>query len=164
MMKLIKTTVLDTTAASVTISNIPQEFKSLKLIVSVRSSFAYASIWVRPNNSVSNITNRVLEGYGSGVASATTTGNILGQGTGSGATANTFSNTEFTFPNYSSSSYKTVFTSTVNENNGTLAYQDLIASLWSENTAITSFTILPSTDGSAANFVAGSTFYLYGIA
>jgi hypothetical protein len=54
------------------------------------------------------------------------------------ATANTFGNTEFYIPNYTSSNYKSFSVDGVTENNATAAFA-LYAGLWSNTAAITSF-------------------------
>lgn len=160
MLKLIKTTVLDASAASVTISNIPQEFKTLKLIVSARIDSTNATSIFKPNNSSSNLSERNLNGNGATAASTSTTSGYWFYHTVTGDTASTFSNVEITIPNYSGSTNKPASISSVTENNGTTAYQHLIAGLWSNTSAITSIVAVPF----GGNYVAGSTFYLYGIA
>lgn len=168
MLKLIKTTVLDASAASVTISNIPQEFKTLKLIVSARSNDtnagAFDGLKVQFNSVTTGYSERLLYGTGSSALSTSQSGDnsIHFQYIANNAgTASTFGNTEVTIPNYNSSSNKPVAGSSVSENNGTAAIQALNAGLWSNSAAITSIVLSPN---SAGNFLAGSTFYLYGVA
>ena len=74
---------------------------------------------------------------------------------------NSFANTEFYIPNYTSSSYKSFTSNGVGENNGTTALSGLFAGLWSSTSAISSIEVDPQ-DGSA--WLVGSTFYLYGLA
>lgn len=168
-MKLIKTTVLDTTAASVTISNIPQEFKSLKLITSIRTdgSATATNALLTFNGSSSGYSERLLYGDGVTARSANAAGTSIiwtNLATANLGTAGTFGNSEITIPNYSSNTTnKVVLSSSVNESNSTTANhanQYLDAAIWSNNSSITSITLT----GSSQNFVAGSTFYLYGIA
>ena len=168
MLKLIKTTVLDASAASVTISNIPQEFKTLKLVYSLRGdlSSVVTYVVVEFNGVSTNRSAKLLAGSGSSAYSGNYPSDIFTAANGSTATASTFSNGELVLPNYSGSTNKPMSISVVNENNGTTADQWLFAGLWSNTSPITSIT-LSAADGSLAknkNFVAGSTFFLYGIA
>lgn len=165
MLKLIKTTVLDAAAASVTISNIPQEFKSLKLVVSARSSRGAGNLedgfGVSYNGTTTNYSYKILAGDGASTSSASTAYEQVWSGRipASGATASVFGNLEVTIPNYSGSSNKATSINSVTENNATNAYQVLEAQLWSNSAAVTSV-VLSALNG---NLVAGSTFYLYGI-
>ena len=159
---------LNASASSVTFSNIPQTgYTDLVLKVSARSSYTglVADDIAMTFNSVSSgYSDKVITGDGSSVysfsnGSGTTKmyfGNIPGN-----ATANTFSNTEVYIPNYTSSTSKSVSIDGSSENNATNAYLNLIAGLMSSTAAITSITLV---SGRSANFVAGSTFSLYGIA
>ena len=163
--QLIESQSLSASAASVTFSNIPQTYKSLKLLVSARTEIAdnadYAS--VKPNNTTSNQTWRQLTGNGSAAASSNGTG-VFGllRTTGSTTTSNTFGNSLLELPNYSSTTAnKPASGDGVGENNATATFMNLSASLWSDTTAITSLVIAP---GGGTNFVFGSTFQLYGLA
>lgn len=167
MLKLIKTTVLDANAASVTISNIPQEFKTLKLVYSLRSDIAAGGGYavIEFNGVGTNRSSRLLAGSGSSAYSGSYASDMFTSTDGASATASTFSNGELVIPNYSGSTNKPMSISTVYENNATAAEQWLFAALWSNTAAITSITF-SAADGSLAknkNFVAGSSFYLYGI-
>jgi hypothetical protein len=76
------------------------------------------------------------------------------------STSSTFGNGEIYISNYSSTSqYKSVSVDAVTETNATDARSELNAMLWSSNNAVTSITLYGNT-----NFVANSTFYLYGVA
>lgn len=163
-MKLIKTTVLDASAASVTISNIPQEFKTLRLWISARSSLGASAenIQIALNGSSSSITVRRLYGDGGAAYSDNDSLARIGIMPASTSTSNTFSNADVVFPNYSSTTANKPFASSmVEEKNATASYLTMSALLLSSNSAITSLTLTPY---SAGSFVAGSTFYLYGIA
>lgn len=163
MLKLIKTTVLDASAASVTISNIPQEFKTLKLVVSARgtNSSNVVEINMAPNNSTSNLSWRLIEGDASTAYSANNTTSRIGAIPAASNTASTFGSLEYVFPNYSGATNKPYSGVLVTENNASFgAYQDIKAVLWSNTSAITSMVFSVS----SGSFAAGSTFYLYGIA
>jgi hypothetical protein len=151
-------------AASVTLpatGTIPQTYTDLKVVATARStrSGSVDDLVIRFNGSSSNYTGRRLYGSGSSAVSDTLT-DIRGFATGAGTTASTFSNTEFYIPNYTSSNtFKSVSVDAVNENNATESYSGLVAGLWSNNSAITTITLLANN----GNLVEGSTFYLYGI-
>lgn len=151
-------------ASNITFSSIPQTYTDLLVKISARtdrSGFTYDNIVIYPNGSSSSLSGIYLLGYGSGVVSATDTGGLGAAGAdGASATANTFSNGEIYFPNYTSSNYKSFSTDAVLENNGTDGRQGLTASLWSNTSAITSLEIRPS---SGPNFVQYTTATLYGI-
>lgn len=159
---------LNNTAASVTFDNIPQSgYTDLKVVVSGRSARTGTNadnLNITFNGSTSGYSGRVLYGDGSGAGSYTpATTYILGEIPTANTTANTFGNAEFYIPNYRSSNFKSVSLDSVTENNASgagSAYADLIAGLWSNTAAITSIRVASQ----VANFVAGSTFSLYGIA
>jgi len=142
--------------SSITFSNIPQTYTDLVLKVSARTDFAStSSLLFRPNGSTSNLIAKRI--YATGTSALSDTGiNALQNGTDT--TANTFTNIEVYFPNYTSSNYKYFNLDGVMENNATFGYTYLMSFLWSDNTAISSLTL--AADG---NFLSGSTFYLYGI-
>jgi predicted ATP-dependent Lon-type protease len=103
----------------------------------------------------------VLYGFdGTTVAGGGGTDKFLGWQTGGGAIASAFSNIDVYFPNYASSNYKSYSADLVAENNSSSAYiLNLMASSWSDATAISSIQILCETHSFAVN----SSFYLYGI-
>jgi hypothetical protein len=155
-------------ASSVTFSGIPQTgYTDLILKASIRTGRANvtSSLAMRFNgDTASNYTSRALDGGGTTANSfAQTTSRIVYfYGPGSTATSNTFSNTEFYIPNYTSSNYKSVSIDGVVENNGTDASDTITAGLWSSTSAITSIYI-DEPFGSSL-FQQYSTFYLYGVA
>jgi len=156
-------------ASSVTFSSIPSTFTDLKVVTSIRTTRSNtdpgADIQVYFNGSGGTAYSlKELRGIGSGTpGSGSTTGAAyLGFliGHSSYGTANTFANTEIYIPNYTSSNYKSVSCDSVIENNGTTAFANLYAGLWSNTSAITSITIA---DNNSSSFVQYSSFYLYGI-
>lgn len=169
--QLIQSQSLSASAASVTFSNIPQTYKSLKILVSARddltTSGANNNVTVSINSSSANGTSRELYGTGTAAGSGTMANvkfNYIAS-TGGGATpgtVNSFSNGVMDLPNYSNTTYnKPISSESVSEANVTATFQAMNASLWSQTSAITSITFTPS---SSANFVFGSTFTLYGLA
>jgi len=150
-------------ASSVTFSGIPQTgYTDLLVKFSTRGSSGnvYNEVTVRPNGSSANLSARILEGSGTAASSFTTSDGWAGASVGNGATANTFSNGEIYFPNYTSSNYKSFTSDTVGETNATAAYSDLTANLWSNTAAITSIELRQAVN----LFQQYSTFYLYGVA
>ena len=161
-MTLIARTTLSGTAASVVFTNIPQTFQTLRLMVSARTDEAvtWANATIYFNGANSNITERFLYGNGSGAASGTGTAIEANGIDGANTTASTFGNLSMDVPNYSGSSYKAVSLDHVTENNATSSIQIMTAALWSQTPAISVVTVAAA---STKNFVAGSTFSLYGI-
>jgi hypothetical protein len=155
----IQTYTLSGNTASVTFSNIPQNYTDLKLVVSARQDNTDNNLIFKPNGATTSITTRMLTGDGASASSNTSTTpyGLVGQ---TGFTSNTFGSTEWYIPNYTSANFKSWSVDECNENNGTTAYARLQAGLWSSTAAITSIVF---TAGSSGNFVANSTFTLYGI-
>jgi hypothetical protein len=149
---------LAASAASITLSNIPQTgYTDLKLVFSLRSdTTGVTEFEVELNNT--NPTQRVLKGNG---ASASSNTQIFVTATASGVTSNTFANGEVYIPNYTSTNAKSTSIDNVTENNGTTAYAELVAGLYSTvTTAVTSIRLADN----YGSWVAGSTVYLYGLA
>jgi hypothetical protein len=152
---------LNASAASVTFASIPQTgYTDLKIVVSARCDAANTAFKIRFNGTTTNLSTRYLYGSGSAAASYTEGSNIYGYETASTYTANTFSNSEIYIPNYTSSNVKSVSVDAVTENNATTAEMALFAGLWNNTAAITSVQLVSNT----GNFVANSTFSLYGLA
>lgn len=169
--QLIESQSLQSSAASVTFSNIPQTYKTLILLTSLRTTqTAIASnALVTFNGSASGYSERLVYGNGLVAASASRSSqasiawtNLL---SGASGTSNTFGNAMMVIPNYTSTTVNKPFSSdSVNENNtggGNEANQYLDAGIWANTNAITSITL---TCDSGGNFVFGSTFTLYGLA
>lgn len=159
--KLIEHQALTSSVASVTLGNggtIPQTYKTLKLVVSARCTADAVDNSLTFNGATTNFSDRWLYGDGA-VAGSTTSTKIDFLQVRSTYTANVFSNSEITIPNYAGSTNKPVSVDTVTENNATTSYLLLDAGLWANTAAITSITITPFTGSYAAN----STFTLYGL-
>lgn len=162
---LIESQTLGASAASVTLGSggtIPQTYKTLKVVISARLDTANTNaIEIRPNsdNTSGNYSQKYLEGNGASASSSSLI-KFAGEVNLSTATSSTFASSTTDIPNYAGSTAKPMSGDGVTENNGTTAYQDLLASLWNQTTAITSLYIAP---GGVGNFVSGSTFTLYGL-
>ena len=152
-------------AASVTFANIPQTgYSDLVLKSSARSNRAASEdgLGITVNSASSGYTYRILSGNGSSASSVATAYEQIWAArlNGNTTTSNTFTNSEFYFPNYASSTAKSYSGDTVTENNATEAFATMSAVLQSSTSAITSLTI-QAINGS---LMANSTFYLYGVA
>jgi hypothetical protein len=161
---LLETIELTQSAASVTFDNIPQTgYTDLKLVISARTTRAEVTdaISLSFNGVATNQTSRYIEGVGSGNPGSNALTSFRTQATGATATANAFGNSEFYIPDYAGSTFKSASSDGVSENNATSAYAWIVSNLWSSTAAITSISV---TNLNSANFVANSTFSLYGIA
>jgi hypothetical protein len=146
--------------AAVTFSSIPQGYTDLVIKVSSRKDIA-SYVWsnitsIALNGSTANQTSRNLLNI-DGAASSNSLSSFPYWTVGNAATSNTFSNSEFYIPNYTSNNYKSISLDHTTENNGTSVLQQLSAYLWSSTAAITSITF------NGDNFMANSTFTLYGV-
>jgi hypothetical protein len=161
-MQLIQTQILGTAAASIEFTSIPQDGTDLVVVASLRSNRSpdtEDSAKVEFNNSSSNFSWRRLRGDGSAVNSNAGTDNTLFQNQNAlGTTANTFSSVQMYIPNYTLTINKSFSVDSVNENNATLAWMNILNGLWSNTSAITSIKVLPNV---GTQWVAGSTISLY---
>jgi hypothetical protein len=162
---LISSNTLSSSAASVTFSSIPSTYTDLVLRISARtdaSGGTYDSIYVYINSDTANASARTLYGNGATAGSGSLiAAQIRYSADQGGNTSNTFSNVEIYIPSYTASQYKPFSSFQVIENNATTAYIASQATLYSQNTAISS--LLIKADFYPSNFVSGSSFYLYGI-
>ena len=153
-------------ASSITFSSIPGTYTDLKLVVSGRTNYAGDHDWLllSLNNDTTSghYSSKFVRGTGSSVTSGVGATNYfeIEMLCGNTNTVSTFSNLEVYIPNYTSSNQKSMSVDSVTENNGTIAYTDLIAGLWSQTSAITSIALTPE---NGTLFQQYSTFYLYGI-
>ena len=148
-------------ATDITFSAIPATYTDLVVKLSSRTNRANAVdfLQINFNGSAASFTARGIEGNGASAASYTDTV-FIGATSGNSATASTFGNLEIYIPNYAGSSNKSYSADSVSETNGTTAYTELVAGLWSNTAAITSIKLLSAT---ANNFLQYSTAYLYGV-
>jgi hypothetical protein len=161
----IQTVELNGASASISFNNIPQDYNDLILTYSVRSNRSSEiddPVNITFNNSSTGYSNRELRGSGSGNATSSTPGSTNAFGgfpPAGGATSSTFGSGFLYVSNYRSSTNKSISADHVGENNGTTAYQNLIAGLWSDSSAISSIQIRAQ----VAQWVAGSSASLYGV-
>jgi hypothetical protein len=162
---LISSNVLTASAASVTFSSIPATYTDLVLRVSARddSATVQQQFLLRLNGDTSSLYSiTYLEGNGSAASSGNQAASYIGRTpvVGASATSNTFNNAEFYIPSYTAAQNKPISVFGASETNATAAQIDAIAGLYRSSTAISSLTALCA---GAAQFVSGSSFYLYGI-
>lgn len=169
---LLETIQLTQNAASVTFDNIPQTgYTDLKVVCSSRddrSGQPNGDLTLRvayngTTNTGSIYTMKRVGGSGAtGFSDGTATTSLpFGMSTSTTATANVYGNSEFYITNYTSSTSKSFSAEGASENNATTAFTALNAGLIATNNPITGIVIFPFL---ASNFIAGSTFSLYGIA
>jgi hypothetical protein len=168
--ELIASVTVSTPQSSVSFTSIPSTFTDLSVKYSSRGtgSYGYANVKVSFNGTPSGTaySGRLVAGYTTGVLSQSSSSAdsfIFTYSDGANATANTFSNGEVYVPNYLSSNNKSISADSVTESNSGAAYiatQGLGAGLWASSSAINRID-LTTYDGD--NFVANSTFYLYGV-
>lgn len=163
---LISSNVLASNAASVTFSSIPATYTDLVVRVSARASNPSVAYNIRVqfnSDSSTNYSETSLRGNGSATSSyRTTSATELVEGfviDGDSATASTFGSLELYIPSYTASQSKPMSSFPVQENNTTAANIIPTAELWRNNAAITSIYMYVS----GTTFMAGSSFYLYGI-
>ena len=168
--RLITSTTLSSSAASVTFSSIPSGYKDLVLKVSIRNSgdngnnsaamsttfngdtannYSWTYVWANISSPNSGQTGNYSNIQGYFISN------------GSSSTASTFANTEIYIPNYASSTAKPVSYFGSPETNSTTLWANSIgAALWRGTSAITTILLKPVY---GTNFVSGSSFYLYGL-
>ena len=165
---LIASHTVSTPVHSITMGSIPQTYTDLLVGFSLRSDYGVA------HHEGQFTFNSVSTGYAQAflVGANGSTNSYIQSGqsiatwslaiNGGGSTANTFSNGEIYFPNYSSTSVaKSWSTNAVTENNASNAAQFMVGGLNTSTAAISSLTFYAWQN--FINFVSGSTFYLYGI-
>ena len=165
---LLESIELTQSVATLTFDNIPQTgYTDLKLVVSARGSDgSLPDVMMRFNGDTgSNYTAVEVSGIGTGTPTSSryTTTDAHFHMNGNTTTASTFGNAEVYIPNYTVAGIPKSFSGdAINENNvaSTLVQSRVIAWRWSGTAAINTINIL--TNG--GNYVAGSTFSLYGIA
>jgi len=161
--KIASTTVGSGGASNITFSSIPSTYTDLCLKLSVRSnrSASEDGLGIAPNVATSGYTYRILSGNGSNASSVATAYEQIwaARVQGNTTTSNTFTSSEFYFPNYAGSNYKSASAEFITENNATEAYAYMSALLWSNTAAITSISL----SAGAYSWLTYSTAYLYGV-
>jgi hypothetical protein len=166
--KIASNTVGSGGVASVTFSSIPATYTDLLIKTSARGEYAGVitdfGIAFNGGDRISDSQYSLITLYANSTTSASYTRAAFGYNhlfyiPAGSATANTFSNGEIYIPNYTSSNYKSVSVSGVNENNTMAnAYNALTFGLRTNTAAITSITLSAYQD-----LAEHSTFTLYGI-
>jgi hypothetical protein len=165
--QIITSTVLTTTTASVTFSSIPQTYKDLMVYIVAATDLADTNVnlFVRMNgDSSSNYGSQQMSYYGTGVNYNINSNRSQFDngpwGSGTTMTANMFASNYMYFANYTNSLNKQVSVYGGLASSSVRAYAVDEAVSYRGTSPITSITIPPY----SGNFVAGSSFYLYGIA
>jgi hypothetical protein len=145
---------------TIAFTSIPQTYTDIKIVLSGRGTRASNDddILLSFNSSTSNFTGKQVYGNGAGAFSSASA-RFIGSIPGTSATSSVFGTTELYIPNYTSANNKSFSAESVTENNGTTAYQNMTAGLWSDTAAITSVTLTSN----VGDFVQYSTATLYGI-
>lgn len=162
---LIQRTALTSSVASVNFSNIPQNFRSLRLEFSARSDFAAPApqnvrMFIRPNGLTTNLNTITLLGNGATASGATGTDGRIASISQANDSSDIFGTAIVVMNNYNDTqNYKTIGGYSATENQSTTAYITLDSLRWSSLNPITSFTLVPSN----GNLISGSIFNLYGI-
>jgi len=162
---LIEAVTLATSASSVTFSSIPTDgtYRDLVLVSSAKSDTVGYSIRGQINGDTGSNYNRVtMYGTGSGTGSGTTASfyALAFSASGNLSTVN-FDLMKIEFMDYSATKHKAVLSRSQNSD-ASFSSVDAVAHRWASTSAITSVSLFLS--GAGNNFVAGSTFSLYGIA
>ena len=164
--QLIASTSLTGTAATVTFSNIPATFTDLVLRASYRIDVAGAygqnPFLILNSDTSANYYNQFLQGNGtnaSGNESIGTANLQMQSADSAGNTANTFTIQEVYFYQYRWGKPKVVSQFKSSENDSAGNEMHVYTNYYNSNTAISSIVA----DIASGNFVANSTFWLYGI-
>jgi len=163
---LIEAKTLTNIVYTVDFQNIPQTYTDLKLLISGRSDAAAAfdggpSIFFNNAPTGTNYGSTWIQTTGTSIASSRTSdiASYIGASPASTAVANSFSTIEIYIPSYTSS-YKKAYTIEQGaESNTSLSYLRIGAGSWNQTSAISRISVY----GGVGNWVANSTFYLYGI-
>lgn len=160
--ELIETIELASAASSIEFTSIPQDGVDLLLKVSARTDRGAVvdNLDLNINGVSTNLTFLILYGSGSTADSLSLTSQTGFAFSGDTSTTSTFGNGSLYFSNYTSSAAKSISADLVTENNATAGYQNLVAGLWDNTSAITSIALLPQF---GSNFVSDSTASLYKI-
>ena len=149
-------------AASIVFNSIPQTYTDLAIRISCRTNGASVGdgFNITLNSSTSSFTGKSLFGDSASARSGGGTTASLGVVAGTSQAANIFAATDVYINDYSSSNFKPILIQNANDSNATLnAYVFQSGKLWSDTTAITSFTLTPDT----GSWIQYTTVNLYGI-
>lgn len=167
MYELIAHQKLESTASTITFSNIPQIYTDLYLVVSARSTRTdqgpRSVLAVQFNGVTTGYSYRRLFGIPT-LATGSDSGSgadsfLLGYQSSNATTANTFGNASLYIPNYTASQNKVGSSDSVGEGNESQVGLAIQANVWSNTAAITSLTIYDP----SFNLVQNSSATLYGV-
>lgn len=158
----IQTVTVGSAVTTIDFQNIPATYTDLMILTSIRSDRASqvtSSAGVSFNNTTSNRIMKDILGDGSNASSGNNTQFYI-RVPASSSTASIFGNAIIYIPNYLSAINKSVLLDSVEENNATQSFMELMAGRWADTSAINRITL---TENNSANFVQYSTATLYGI-
>ena len=162
--QLIQKITLNANTSSVTFSGIPQNYTYLRLVISARSARESSNsdgLQLSFNGSTSNYSKRSFYADSNTAGSASVSNRIFNDIPAANVTASTFGSVHLHIPNYAGATNKSYSATGAWENNSSTVYGiSAQVGLWSDTSAITSLALTTSNN---QNFIAGSTFYLYGI-
>lgn len=155
--------VTSATSASIVFSDIPQTYTDLAIFYSLRDSFGTGSNYyidetLTVNSQTAAHLRYVYTNSGTTLGGTGTAGSISVAATGTGATANTFSNSFMYISEYTSSAVKTFTLDQVSENNGNSNLITLSGGTITNGTGITTITLT-----AYGSFLQNSMGTLYGI-
>jgi hypothetical protein len=156
---LISSNTLTTTASPVSFTSIPSTYTDLVLRISARSDSSSLTdrLNVYINNNASSF--KTIQGNGTTASSNSATGEVSNTINAATATSNSFSSSEIYIASYAGNFNKPFFSINATETNGATAYITAVAHLRASTAVITSIDLYAY----LGSFVAGSSFYLYGI-
>jgi hypothetical protein len=169
--ELIAQSVLVSTTATVTFSSIPQTYSDLVIRASVRQSIA--NNYQNFDYTINGVTTADYDYYAfygnsltgpTGASSFSSTASFAGYTNAASSPANTFSNSEIYFPNYTNTSYKKpsggyTYSEYPGSATGDSNQTAMFANLNNSTAAITSIEL----KAVSTTFTVNSSFYLYGI-
>jgi hypothetical protein len=168
--KLISSSVLGANATSFTFSSIPQTYKDLIVLATVRGTanlLDYFNVIINSDTSAAYSGNQMAtQSAGtpfsnSAVNNSPSDGNIDGRIPANNTNAAAFGNSKLIFSHYTSSMLKSFTHESIVLHDVSTTYVSTMGGFWNNTAAITSIQFKPYNTG-AAQFVAGSEFYLYG--
>jgi hypothetical protein len=157
-------------SATMDFTSIPSTYTDLQLVLSHRTTEVVgpSAIGYKINGASTTAAYLNISGDGSAILNVSASPSSGGfaratrrSGQAADTTASTFGNTTLYFPNYTSTSNKSVSVDSVSENNGSLAYAEFSALLITSSAAINAISI--GVYGSGGNWAQYSTATLYGI-
>jgi hypothetical protein len=156
------TTVGSGGAASIDFTGIPATYTDLQILASIRTDEAntFSYLFIKFNNNTTSYSQRMLFGNGSGTGSSTFATTQTVDINAASNTASVFTNLSVYIPNYAGGNNKSFSIDSAHEQNGTSAYGEMTANLWSNTSAINQVTFYLS---GSFKFVEYSSASLYGI-